>query len=341
MLLNIKDFYFLLKNLFDFKDEIIKPISQNNNASMYAKFTDKSEKNNKTIKILLDKFNNSRNFKLLLDLVNDNEYIIKTSKTKIEGLFPKTIINEEKIEKVKYFHISELMFNEKSKKIFDIEQTYNYYHLEELKEKNFKNMNLKELQQKNNIIKCKNFFSSILYNIRNLDKINFSHGTTKNVIDILRELTHFMKSSNYLIDGKIPSEWYLVSLIECLKKLTDDYKMNDYKKLFEELTSELNELIKQCNFEYMSLLLEGIKFGNRNKNFHQRVKEIYMDIELNNKANDVIENGNINLDLNSKSSTKNPFLDFFNLDKIMGNTFTTIEKYIRDFPNLNQYKFCH
>ena len=127
--------------------------------------------------------------------------------------------------------------------------------------------------------------------------------------------------------------------MECLKKLPDDYKINEYKKLFDELTFELNESIKQNNFEYMSLLLEGIKFGNRNKNFQERVKEIYMDIELNNKANDIIENEKFNLDLNFKLSTKNEF-DFFILDKIKGNTFITIEKYIKNFPNLNQYNFC-
>ena len=341
MLLNIKDFYFLFKNLFQFKEEIIKPFSQNNdNTSIYAKFTDKSKINIKSILALLDKLNDSEIFKILLSLVNENEYTVKTTKTKTEGLFPKTIINEEKLKKVKYFHVSELLFNEKPKKIFDVKQTFNYYHIEELKENNFKNMSLKELQQKNNIIKCKNFFSSILYNIRYLDKINFNHETTQNVIDILRELTHFIKSSNYLIDGKIPSEWYSVSLMECLKKLPDDYKINEYKKLFDELTFELNESIKQNNFEYMSLLLEGIKFGNRNKNFQQRVKEIYMDIELNNKANDIIENDNINVDTNFKFSTKNEFVDFFNLDKIKGNTFITIEKYIKNFPNLNQYNFC-
>ena len=341
MLLNIKDFYFLFKNLFQFKDEIIKPFSQNNNiTSIYAKFTDKSKINIKSILALLDKLNDSEIFKILLSLVNENEYTVKTTKTKTEGLFPKTIINEEKLKKVKYFHVSELLFNEKPKKIFDVKQTFNYYHIEELKENNFKNMSLKELQQKNNIIKCKNFFSSILYNIRYLDKINFNHETTQNVIDILRELTHFIKSSNYLIDGKIPSEWYSVSLMECLKKLPDDYKINEYKKLFDELTFELNESIKQNNLEYMSLLLEGIKFGNRNKNFQERVKEIYMDIELNNKANDIIENEKFNLDLNFKFSTKNEFVDFFNLDKIKGNTFITIEKYIKNFPNLNQYNFC-
>ena len=59
---------------------------------------------------------------------------------------------------MKYFHVSELLFNEKSKKLFSLEQKYFYYHINELNEKNYENKNPKELQIKNNIIKCKNLF---------------------------------------------------------------------------------------------------------------------------------------------------------------------------------------
>ena len=186
--------------------------------------------------------------------------------------------------------MSQLLFNEKSKQLFSLEQKKFYYHIKELKEKDFKDINPKELLIKNNIIKCKNFISSILYNYRILEKSDFIKGKTNNTMDILKELAYFMKSSNFLIDGTIPSEWYLISLIECLKKLPDEYKENKYQKLFDELTLELNESIKQCNFEYMSMFLDEMKFGNRNKAYLEKVKEIYMDIELNNKANYIIEN---------------------------------------------------
>jgi len=109
-----------------------------------------------------------------------------------------------------------------------------------------------------------------LYNYRILDKNDFNKGTTNNTTNILNELTHFMKSSNYLIDGTIPSEWYIKSLMEYLKKLPDEYKENDYEKLYKELTDELNESIKTCNFEYMSLFLDEMKFGNRNKLFFRK-----------------------------------------------------------------------
>ena len=205
---------------------------------------------------------------------------------------------------------------------------------------------------KNNIIKCKNFISSILYNYRILAKSDFNKGTTSNTMDILNELTYFMKSSNFLIDGTIPSEWYLMSLIEYLKKLPDEYKENDYERLYSELTNEINESIKTCNFEYMSLFLDEMKFGNRNKTYLEKVKGIYIDIELNNKANIIIENDVIDINIYYKFNDKKKefmiyqegikdkqldFLDSFTFDnKFKGHSCKTIEQFIKKFPNLNK-----
>ena len=216
-------------------------------------------------------------------------------------------------------------------------------------------MDKKELIIKNNIIKCKNFLSSILYNYRILEKSDFNQGKTSNIINILKELAYFMKSSNFLIDGKIPSEWYLFSLIEFLKKLPDDYKNNEYQKLFDELTLELNESIKICNFEYMSLFLDEMKFGNRNKAFYEKVKEIYIDIELNNKANDIIENYNINVILNFEFNKKKKEFDIsrdcitekqFDIFQALtfycsqkGKSCSTIEKLVKEFPDLNSCNY--
>ena len=357
MLLNIKQFNSLFSNLMEFKDDLLKPEENNNDKSQknieskYDEFKNKSEINKQYLLKISERLNSSNHLKLLSDLVNRKE----TIKTKNENSLSKSKINEDKKQIVKYFHINELLFNEKSKEIFSLKQKYFYYNIEELKEKDFKNINPKELQIKNNIIKCKNFFSLILYNYRILEKNDFNKGKTNNIMDILKELSHFMVSSNYLIDGTIPSEWYLISLMECLKKLPEDYKNNEYKKLFEELTSDLNESIKKCNFEYMSLLFEGMKFGNRNKNFQEKIKEIYMDIELNNKAKNIIENDNINMSVTYKftdkkqefiisqgniSNKKSDFFDYFHLDKIFRtNTIKTIDKFTKDFPNLNEYKF--
>ena len=207
------------------------------------------EKNKKLILLALKKIKSPDNLKLYQDLLYKVDYSITTTTIKGEGFFAKDKKIEEKKEKVKYFHVSQLLFNKKSKQLFSLEQKKFYYHIKELKEKDFKDINPKELLIKNNIIKCKNFISSILYNYRILEKSDFIKGKTNNTMDILKELAYFMKSSNFLIDGTIPSEWYLISLIECLKKLPDEYKENKYQKLFDELTLALNKSIKQYNFK--------------------------------------------------------------------------------------------
>jgi len=202
---------------------------------------------------------------------------------------------------------------------------------------------------KNNIIKCKNFISSILYNYRTLEKDDFNENAINNTMNILKELKYFMKSSNYLIDGTIPSDWYLLSLMQYLKKIPEEYKENDFEKLFVELTEELDESIKTCNFEYMSMFLDEMKFGNRNKAYFEKVKQIYMDIELNNKANDFIENDIIDIVLyfdqkkpefsifeEGLKEKQLEFLDSFTFEnKFKGVLCKTISHFTNEFPNLN------
>ena len=60
----------------------------------------------------------------------------------------------------------------------------------------------------------------------------------------------------------------------------------------------------------MSLFLDGMKFGNRNKLFFEKVKQIYIDIELNNKANSIIEKDEIDVTLYYNLSNTNKSANF-------------------------------
>ena len=52
-----------------------------------------------------------------------------------------------------------------------------------------------------------------------------------------------MKSSNFVIDGSIPSEWYVDSLFECLKSLPPDLQNNDYENLYNSLMIKAHSVI--------------------------------------------------------------------------------------------------
>ena len=120
--------------------------------------------------------------------------------------------------------------------------------------------NIKELNDiknndeniQNNIIKVKNYLNTLLYNYRTLVKTDFEEGTTSNLINILKELKIFMKSSNFVIDGSIPSEWYINSLIEFLYKIPKEYTENSHSLLFDSIEKEVNESINTLDFEYLS-----------------------------------------------------------------------------------------
>ena len=351
ILLNAKEFNALFTNLLMHYEELCAPNKDiENTPTKYSEIKKRTEGNKKKILLAVEKLKTPESCDLLAKIVNQIEYSVIKKEIKKEGFFGKKKILEEKKEKVQYFHISQLLFNEKSKQMFSLEQKNFYYHIKEIKEKDRKT---EEMIMKNNIIKCKNFISTILYNYRILNKDDFISGSTSNTMDILNELTHFMKSSNFLIDGTIPSEWYLVSLIQYLKKLPEEYKKNDYEKLYDELNEELHESIKACNFEYMSMFLDEMKLGNRNKVYFEKMKQIYMDIELNMKTNAIIENDEFNINILFrpkaqvpefsifKESTKDKqiaFLDTVNLaQSFSGIECKTIEDFAKQFPDLNKY----
>ena len=208
MLLNIKEFNSLFINLVklkyvlleqidenqtDEKKEQIKPKNININPK-YLELKTKSEKNKKYILASIKKINSAENLKLYQKILYNIDYSVNTVTTNNEGLFSRKKTIEIKKEKVKYFHVSQLLFSEKSKKLFSLEQNKFYYHIKELKEKDFANLDKKELIIKNNIIKCKNFLSSILYNYRILEKSDFNQSKTGNIISILKELAYFMNN---------------------------------------------------------------------------------------------------------------------------------------------------
>ena len=59
-----------------------------------------------------------------------------------DGIFSKKKqILEKKMKNIQYFHISQLLFNDKYEKIFSLEQKNPYYHIKELKNKEMANQN--------------------------------------------------------------------------------------------------------------------------------------------------------------------------------------------------------
>ena len=184
----------------------------------------------KTVEKLMSN-NNQLLIKRILNLEKKDKKL-QPQKTKKKDEKEKDKDKDKEQEKVKlhYFLITKLLTNERYKELFSIEQKTASFSIKELKTI----QDDKELIQ-NNIIKVKNFLCSLLYNYNKLIETDFDEGTTETTESILKELNKFMKSSNFVVDKSIPSEWYVKSLLEYLEKITEDLTKNDCEKLYNEI----------------------------------------------------------------------------------------------------------
>ena len=205
--------------------------------------------------------------------------LIKTSKKEKE----ENEIEKEK-PKVHYFLETSVLANEKYTKLFNLEQPTPNFAIKELK-----NITNEEEMTKNNIIKVKNFFCSLLYNYNKLVKTDFDEGTTETTEKILKELNIFMKSSNFVVDGSIPSEWYVNSLLEYLQKIPEELTKNDCEKLYDEIEKDVNASIKELDFEALSVIIGKLRYAKRGKTYYEDLKMLLNDIKLNEYAKLIIE----------------------------------------------------
>ena len=290
------------------------------------------DKSTNELKITFEKVFYS-NREIIQELEKKEEFEITQLGKKKKNKQEKKILN--------FFLFNKLLINDKYKNLFKMNQDKPNFSLKEL-ESTEKEEDIK----KNNIIKVKNLLSGLLYNYRNLVKTDFDEGTTVNTNKILIELKKFMKSSNFVIDGSIPSEWYVDSLLECLKSLPPDLRNNDYENLYNTLINEVSNAMKNLDFETLSFCLGKVKFANRGKIYYENLKKEIIEIELNEKVQAIIENTIIpvTITMNSKereikiekgkSIKEIPFFDIFKGDSEERKTCSTIESFGNKFPNI-------
>ncbi len=288
-----------------------------------------------------DKLNSNKNRKLLDDL-KKNENIGNVNLNNSREIKHRKSLKREKEkfdldnkQKTNFFLITSLIANDKYKELFDLQldQKPNYT----IKEKNIDN---ESDTQKNDIIKVKNFFSSLLYNYRKLIITDFDQGTTSNTIDILKILKTFVKSSNFVVDDTIPSEWYIDSILEYLKKLPEELSKNDYEKLFDEMEEELNLAIKRLDFEAISICLDKLKFTKRGKNYYEESIKSTKDLEINKEIQNIVEDDFIPVEMHFKYDDLNKEQIEFDIIKLKIKE-KDYEKKLKQQTKLKNVVFCN
>ena len=311
-------------------------------------FDKKYIKLEKTVEKLMNK-NNQNALNSLISL--DENKSLQELKTRRRGSKVERHFDPLKLH---YFLITSFLYNEKYKSLFEIEQ-------------NTPNFTLKELNStpdekstiENNIIKVKNFFSSLLYNNNKLVRADFEEGKMKNTKTILMELKNFMKSSYFVVDESIPFEWYFISLLEYLEKIPSNLTENDCEELYNQFENDVKKSIKELDFDLLSLIMGKLKYSKRINNFYDKSLIILNEVKLNNISKNIIEKKIIPVDLvfkyddeeinhifqintsNFKIKDKDnleKIKDYEKKQKVKTQLCLTINDFTKKFPNLVRYQ---
>ena len=173
-----------------------------------------------------------------------------------------------------------------------------------------------------------------------------------NINDIFKELLTLSKIPNYIVDNKIPTQWYVSSIIEILPKLPKEITDNNCQKLFEELINEVNLSIKELDFESLTLIHSKLNFTKRSQYSIENTINIIKNMTLNEKVESISKSDNIEVGLLFHYDEDNTVFNVCQKKSILGfnviendrlldvecKMSNTIDSFIKNFPDFTIYQ---
>ena len=252
----------------------------------------------------------------------------------IENYF--LFINEEVEKKYEY--------------LFNINNKIAHFYID--MKKNEKSEKLDEKEK--NLIKIKNYLCSSLCNYKVLDKSEFNMEENNDTRKILEVIKTYMTLPNFILNNNaIPSIWYINSILEYLEKIPEEYKKDEFKKLFNELTENLNNDIKMLDFEKLILFRNKLKFLKKTKDYYNDKNNLINNIIINEKIKHFVEEASIPIEMYYKYDDKEKKFDvtksnikeklfedrvIYDYPKKNHKALKTIEAFTTYFPNLTKYQ---
>ena len=156
----------------------------------------------------------------------------------------------------------------------------------------------------NTVIRVKNSLSEILYNIHNIPKKDFFGIKINNIKDFVDALTEISKINYYNLTNSIQTEWYILTLRSLIYQVPEEYKENNYEKLFTELTHDLKQSISKIDYDTMSTVVDSYRYLDKElKKSIQNVKD-FEQIEFNRKVKKFIYSANVEVNIRLKETDK-------------------------------------
>ncbi len=209
----------------------------------------------------------------------------------------------------------------------------------------------KDILQKN-LLNVQKYLYILLNEYKNLDKEDFSDNCTDS-LNIIKEITELIKLKKTQkinnLKNSIPIEWYGNSIINLLEQLSDEYKENDYNKVYEEFEKNLLNSMNNFDFSQLGEISEKLKSINQLQEILKENEKLLKTAIINNKILTFVEEYPINISFKIINEEKKQ-IDFYSTldnseepkkkDKLKYNDYIlckTIKELIEKFPSFTSY----
>ena len=230
------------------------------------------------------------------------------------------IANQEKKNKIFYFLLTNLFFNEDFSKYEKIKESTCFT------KKELETVNSEEDLLNNNLIKIDNFLVKLLFSYGTLNERDFSEVESKNLIEILNELIKILKTGRINFNSPVPPEWYGKSLVNLLNNLPEKYKKNNCDEILTLLKNDIQKSIDSLDPKVYSGIYEKLKNTSQIKILLTYVENNLIDIEQNKKIICFCDKQELNTNLTLKKNANRKKATY---------KFKTISNLIDNFPNMS------
>ena len=268
------------------------------------------------LKKTYEKLNKENAVKILDNIRNNPQYEIHKQKKE------KT---EIKIPIKKYFLINDLLINHKKTELF--------------KTKDIEDMHI------NNIYSIKNNICYLFKNNKIIDEsdFNINNENMKDIhkltmIDILNKFKQLNNLSDYSFNDETSENMNIIWLIDELSSLNDEFKKNDYQNILLEIYQKTNLSINNINYNDLTYCFDKLRIAKRYNNFNEEAKNIILNIDINNKVKNIVDNENIPVEIHFKYKKNQKELKIETIKKAKKN-FHTHEK-DNNFISFESYDVC-
>lgn len=197
---------------------------------------------------------------------------------KDDTLFCKSV---EKVSNQEQF-LNKLIKKEPNKKYFFLifNTEYNPERLQLLKPVNFKYTFTEDMETNEFILKRIKFCIKLILKALNLINYkvysHFSKATsTEKFFVALQNIIDFEDFSEVEVDDKLPLNWYALYMTSNLYYLAEEYKINDFDKLYKELLTEEQDELKLLNSKSNLIIT---KFGLNMRCCEKLLEKVHKDL---------------------------------------------------------------